>query len=113
MLISHLTVLDLDVFLLTLLKRWNSFSVTFSDVLNVIDDDDSVSYSANNKQRVNHIDMLNKICELKDELESDRSDVSLITKQLFPVEAEEEDELGDRSIVSSPISSDWLNLKVL
>ncbi|PWA81103.1 AP2-like ethylene-responsive transcription factor [Artemisia annua] len=87
-------------------------SVTSSDVLNVIDDGDSVSYDANNKQTVNRIDILNKMCELKDEHELYRSDVNLITRQLFPVEAEEE-KLGDRSITSYPISSDWLNLRVL
>nr|GEW62983.1 floral homeotic protein APETALA 2-like isoform X1 [Tanacetum cinerariifolium] len=102
-------MLDLNLF--SVMKTTEIHSVTSSDVLNVIDDDDDVSYSVNNKQTLNHIDMLSEGHE-----ESDRSDVSLITRQLFPVEAEEEeeeDEVGERSITSSPISSDWLNLKVL
>ncbi|PWA94367.1 60S acidic ribosomal protein P0 [Artemisia annua] len=41
--------------------------------------------------------MLNKICELTDELESDRSDVSLITRQLFPVAEEDDDRRGPPS----------------
>ncbi|PWA62529.1 AP2/ERF domain-containing protein [Artemisia annua] len=109
-------MLDLNVFsVMNAVKTTEIHSVTSSDVLTVIDDDECVSHSTNNKQTLNHIDMLSKMCELKDEHESDRSDVSLITRQLFPVGAEEEEEegVGEKSITSSPISSDWLNLKVL
>ncbi|KAI3520060.1 hypothetical protein L1887_09281 [Cichorium endivia] len=92
-----------------------------SDVLNVtvdvnVDDEDSVSYSALDKQS-SHIDILSQAGESKEN--SNRASVGLITRQFFPVAGylELEEELRSRLITSSPstislLGADWLNLKV-
>lgn len=82
-------MLDLNVF--SLMKTTEIHSVTSSDVTN--------------KQTVNHMDMLSKMSELKDEHES--------TTCFGKFVEEEDEELGEGSISSSPMSSDLLNLKVL
>ncbi|KAI3816083.1 hypothetical protein L1987_15771 [Smallanthus sonchifolius] len=83
------------------------------------DDEDSVVYTASNIEncsyRFSMVDRLGKLEEI-----SNGSTGGLITRQFFPVEIDLEldgEELGSRSISSSPLAtsflgSHWLNLKV-
>ncbi|KAI3748670.1 hypothetical protein L6452_11922 [Arctium lappa] len=81
-----------------------------------VDDEDSVSYSAFDKQSFRN-DIFSQTGESKEN--SNRASVGLITRQFFPVVGylESEEEVGSPLIKSSPsaislLGADWLNLKV-